>query len=782
MKGNVFQCHGENTDKQQFLKTVGVLGEYVNKCFLYPQDVASICTSFTRTTLVQPANLSKEEYEGDMGKKMMWETTMKTYMKRLDQMDSNTRKIYAIVWGQSSPLMQSKLESLEDFDEKNTACDCVWLLKEIQGITHRFEGTRNVFISLDDAWTSYYTYKQDSNQTLHDYLKDFQGLVQVLEHYGAALGMEGPYQDAVREEVKAAHPGLTPGQYTTRTIAAAKKKSTAIGFLKRADQKRYGALWNELENNYTRGQDHYPADLTGAYNLLLNYKAPPSPANNRRDHHNEVSGMTFLQNAVPVPGTDGTTHDRVKCYNCSSFGHYASSCPQTPPEQQGVQMLQVTPEEHQADEYSADEDEPYVSAFTFLNVQHGPSNDFIFHQRDTRSNIIPDTWILLDSQSTVSVFKNRLLLSNIRTSRTTLRVHTNGGTQLSRKIGTVNNFGDVWYNEDSLANILSMAAVRKVCRITMDTSVEAAMLVHRTDGSIMKFQEFTSGLYYYDASAYSHALTDTSQTDAYLFLNTVAGNKEHYTLREIKGADKARVLYRNIGHPSEKDYNEILDNNRIRNCPVTSDDAKRALVIYGPEVQTLEGKTVKHQNRAIANYLPIKIPAPIIQKYSNIRLFVDIFWVNGSPYFHTISEWIIFRTVAPINNRSKKTLLLETQAVIGMYQARGFTIARVEADREFKCITNDLLPIDLNVADADDHVHEVERSIRTVKERTRCRIQGLPFRRIPKLMMRSAIEGAHKTLNQFPAKNGVSKDMSPLTIMTGRPSPDYNDLKIEFGA
>jgi hypothetical protein len=168
-----------------------------------------------RTTLVQPANLTKEEYEGDMGKKMMRETSMKTYMKRLDQMDSNTRKIYSIVWGQSSPLMQSKLESLENFEEKNTVCDCVWLLQEIQGITHRFEGTRNVFISLDDAWTNYYIDKQDSSQTLHEYLKEFQALVQALEHYGAALRMEGPYQDAVREQVKAEIPGLTEAQYTT---------------------------------------------------------------------------------------------------------------------------------------------------------------------------------------------------------------------------------------------------------------------------------------------------------------------------------------------------------------------------------------------------------------------------------------------------------------------------------------------------------------------------------------------------------------------------------------
>ena len=108
-------------------------------------------------------------------------------------------------------------------------------------------------------------------------------------------------------------------------------------------------------------------------------------------------------------------------------------------------------------------------------------------------HLIPPTWILLDSQSTVSVFKNRELLSNIRKSPTSLRVYTNGGTQTSTEIGTLAHFGDVWFNPASLANILSMAAVRKIYRITMDSSVEAAMHVHRTDGTIMNFHEYKSG-------------------------------------------------------------------------------------------------------------------------------------------------------------------------------------------------------------------------------------------------------------------------------------------------
>jgi hypothetical protein len=267
MKGNVFQCHGESANKQQFLKTVGVLEEHVNKTFDYPQDVASVCKTFEVVQLVMPANLEKEVYEKDMGRRMIWETTMKTYMKRTDKMESNLRGIYAIVWGQCSPMMQSKLESLDEYSKRSTDCDCVWMLKEIQGITHRFKGTRNVFISLDDAWCSYYSYHQGAQQSLHEYLKEYQSLVQVLEHYGAAIGAEGPYLVSVKEKLQTTLlKAVSDEELHKRSLAAAKLQTIAMGFMKRADRKRYGGLWSELENNYTRGQDHYPADLTNAYN------------------------------------------------------------------------------------------------------------------------------------------------------------------------------------------------------------------------------------------------------------------------------------------------------------------------------------------------------------------------------------------------------------------------------------------------------------------------------------------------------------------------------------
>lgn len=62
-------------------------------------------------------------------------------------------------------------------------------------------------------------------------------------------------------------------------------------------------------------------------------------------------------------------------------------------------------------------------------------------------------------------------------------------------VGDFPNLGPISYNPDSIANILSLRDVRKVCHVTMDTSQELALLVHRLEGTVMKFVEQKCGLY-----------------------------------------------------------------------------------------------------------------------------------------------------------------------------------------------------------------------------------------------------------------------------------------------
>ena len=118
---------------------------------------------------------------------------------------------------------------------------------------------------------------------------------------------------------------------------------------------------------------------------------------------------------------------------------------------------------------------------------------------------LPKSWIFLDTQLTISVFNNRSMLSDIQPSEHKLRVQTNGGYQDSNMKGVFKNLGPVWFNRASIANILSLAEVCKVCHVTLDTKIEPTMCVHQKDGSLMKFAEHSTGLYVFDSASTSNS-------------------------------------------------------------------------------------------------------------------------------------------------------------------------------------------------------------------------------------------------------------------------------------
>ena len=160
---------------------------------------------------------------------------------------------------------------------------------------------------------------------------------------------------------------------------------------------------------------------------------------------------------------------------------------------------------------------------------------------------IPDSWILLDSQSTVCIFKNPIFLTNIRPEKRHLRVITNGGYQTTTQERDLANFLTVWYNPQSLADIMSLEEVQKQCRVTMDTATEKAIVIHRANGTKMKFVESNSGLFYFETN--NNGKTKQSVTD-YTLVQTVEENKSHYSRCNIEGADKSREIQEILGHPS----------------------------------------------------------------------------------------------------------------------------------------------------------------------------------------------------------------------------------------
>jgi hypothetical protein len=143
-----------------------------------------------------------------------------------------------------------------------------------------------------------------------------------------------------------------------------------------------------------------------------------------------------------------------------------------------------------------------------------------------------------------------------------------------------------------------------------------------------------------------------------MLFSTVAENKKLFTRRDIDNADATRALYCKIGRPSESDFLTILSKNLIRNCPVTVDDAKRASIIYGPDLAAIKGKMTRSATAPhVPTFQAVPIPAHIATHHRNLTLCMDFFFVQGMAFLHSISRKIGFRTVTQVPTRSKATIL-----------------------------------------------------------------------------------------------------------------------------
>jgi hypothetical protein len=98
--------------------------------------------------------------------------------------------------------------------------------------------------------------------------------VLVVEQYGGTIGNDN---GAIRDEFD--FTGVTDTATTTTTSThkidatkASKDKCLAVELCYMADNTIYEKLLEDLENDYTKGSNNYPSNVTSSYNLLVNYK------------------------------------------------------------------------------------------------------------------------------------------------------------------------------------------------------------------------------------------------------------------------------------------------------------------------------------------------------------------------------------------------------------------------------------------------------------------------------------------------------------------------------
>jgi len=277
---------------------------------------------------------------------------------------------------------------------------------------------------------------------------------------------------------------------------------------------KYPEVYVEIKKKFIYKNDVYPDDgvkgieqIQHYITALSNKKKAKQNAKKTGDANAKIKTETLVgeqhhQTDNLVPDVEDRVFKGIICYLCQDKGHYIISC-----------LLKKVLDDAKQKRIKVSAEQQYYKGVSVKDVKQKMDEDvnngdnessdkdslcvewaFSYYNNDVTSNYSNED-ILIDTGSTVSVFKNESLLMNTKNAIGKLRAFSNGGWQDSTRVGMVPKFFSVWFNPDSRLNILSFADVRKKYQITMDTAVEAAFFVHLNNKEVWKFEESSEGLY-----------------------------------------------------------------------------------------------------------------------------------------------------------------------------------------------------------------------------------------------------------------------------------------------
>ena len=702
---------------------------------------------------------------------------MEEYHEKLRTYTENKYKAYAFLWDKCTSQMKQNLEAKSEYLTK-IKNDPFNLLKHVESLSYNYQESKYEMGIILDSIRTFINLKQKDDENLTNYLERFKAAT---ENMKTQLGGElilTKYVESMDDYTKSNE---------IQCIKKAFEELKAYTFIANSDQNKYGTLVKNLAQQQALKNTQYPKTLTAASEVLMEHqwdqKYFDSKQKRREQQRNRSNNESNETNKEELELSFAQLENA--CYCCGKKGHSSNKCYKKdtiPREQWYINKLQKQ-ETQKIQQH--------------LQVQNNDNESTVSSNINSQSDVVTTTnsiteWggahitltntditdlkntILLDNGSSTSIFTNPNMVRDITTVDTPLELMTNGGELITYQQATVPGFGRVWYDDRSIANIFGFAELKDKYRITYDSEIEDAFIVHLSTQPI-KFTRTANGLYTYTPSESYFRQTTLVQT--------VQENQQFYTNRQIQRAQLARQLYHNIGTPSLRDFKAVIRMNAISNCPITLEDIKIAEQIYGKDIASLKGKTTRTKPLpVIKDY--IDIPKELIERHEEIVLAIDIMYIYQIPFLTTISNNIMYRTAQPLPNKTSKAYRSALDHIFRLYNHAGFKITTIKADQEFKPILDeikDTLDITMHYASAQEHVPEAERNNRTIKERFRSQLHRLPFKIIPRIMIQILVMEVTKKLNYFPPKGGVSTYYSPRMILH-QSNLNYNThFKFEFG-
>ena len=120
----------------------------------------------------------------------LWQQTVNVQVKEQRVLAENVKKAYALVMGQCSPTLTSKIKGSDKFAAASQDSDIVKLLKIIRGYCCNVTDHQQTTVALESAKHRVSTFYQGAEMTTTEYVEYFTALVGVVETFGGSYGRE----------------------------------------------------------------------------------------------------------------------------------------------------------------------------------------------------------------------------------------------------------------------------------------------------------------------------------------------------------------------------------------------------------------------------------------------------------------------------------------------------------------------------------------------------------------------------------------------------------------
>jgi hypothetical protein len=523
----VFDNTGQ-VDAANFQRSLKAMANYLHTT--YSAEVSTAILTMQDVTIIveeepvlkkdpttnQPIPLTSwEEYK--------WKKTYTEQSNKLKVYIDSMPKAFIHIHNQCSTNLKNDLEASNVFPTVKANKDPIGLLKLIQGLCCSYDSKTQSVMATVASQKKLFTFFQRDGMDNSTYHHKFVAHVETIETYGGsgAIGITPTFVAQKLQDMQKLGTCQDADNPTKPELATAHKavrdEFLAALMLSGANCDRYGALRNELANQYGFGNDLYPKSIDQCLTMMNRWVDSAQPRQqrahtSREPKQEQEEALVFAQNSdkpsrtkqPPSPAksssssSSGSRSGRITtvvCKLCGQQGHVSAVCPRkNPPEQ-----IHAITNDHDDASASSDDDSVLILAqihAPFARPRTKETDDIILTQPTSPAvrHPIASDLVLLDSQSTVHLFCQPEHVDNIRPAAHPIRVHCNKGTLETTQEAT---FGDtpVYFDPRGIANVLSLYQLGQKFWVADDSTDRGGVFKVFTKAGIVEFPPTPKGLH-----------------------------------------------------------------------------------------------------------------------------------------------------------------------------------------------------------------------------------------------------------------------------------------------